>query len=152
MIQRIQTVYLFVAAVLSVVCLCLKIGEPTLDGRTVAWVYNLWTIGSDGAYSYLVWPLFAVLLLSVAIGVYAIFGYRNRKAQARMCLFSSMLVVGWYVLYTVYAFMLTPAEGEAHFSMCWPAGLPLVSLLLYILARRAILADERLVRAADRIR
>ena len=38
------------------------------------------------------------------------------------------------------------------FRPTWVAALPLVALIGYILARRSIMADEKLVRSADRIR
>lgn len=152
MIQRIQSVYLFLAVVLSVVCLCVKIGMYTAGGMVVLREYNLWTVDADGAYSLASWPLFVVLLLSAAVGVYAIFAYRNRKSQSRLCLFSSLLIVGWYVLYAVYSQFLADASAEAEFTPSLTAVLPFVSMAFYVLARRAILADERLVRAADRIR
>ncbi len=152
MIQRIQTLYLLAAVALSIVCLCLQIGTVSADGMTVAREYNLWVMSADNAVSWSVWPLFAVLTLASAIGVYAIFMFHNRVLQARFCLFCSLLVVGWYIIYAVLGQVIADSSANQAFSPSLTAALPLVSLVLYILARRAILADERLVRAADRIR
>lgn len=152
MIQRIQTLYLLAAVALSIVCLCLQIGTVSADGMAVAREYNLWVMSADNAVSWSVWPLFAVLTLTSAIGVYAIFMFHNRILQARFCLFCSLLVVGWYIIYAVLGQVIADSSANQAFSPSLTAALPLVSLVLYILARRAILADERLVRAADRIR
>ena len=42
--------------------------------------------------------------------------------------------------------------GTVSFRPEWPAVLPAVALILYLMAMRAIRADERLVRSMDRIR
>lgn len=153
MIQRVQTIYLFLAVAMSVVCLCLPIGAFTADGLVLSREYNLWLVDGTGGHRFDVWPLFAVLFFSAAIGVYTIFVYANRVLQARFCMFCIWLLVGWYVLYLVYARMSFGIdESRAVFSAQWPCVLPLVAIVFYFMARRAILADERLVRAADRIR
>lgn len=119
MIQRIQTLYLLAAAVLSIVSACLLWGE---------------------------WLLLAVLFISAALGIYTIFGYNNRKSQMKLCTFNILLLVGWFVLYIVLSQLALVAVFQ------WSALLPALSLLCYFLARRGIDHDEKLVRAADRIR
>ena len=158
MIQRIQTVYLWLAVIFSVVALCLPIGTVEVSGQTalggsqtVATVYNLWVVG-NGACRFVTFPLFVLLVCAAALACYAIFGYRNRMSQARLCLFVSFLLLGWHVVYAVYSRVLAvPADGQS-FSVSLAAALPFLSLVLCVMARRAIIADERLVRAADRIR
>ena len=157
MIQRIQTVYLLAAVMLSVVCMFLQIGEFSIDGLAVAREYNLWMMYMDNDsshhFTFVTAPLFVILIASAAMGAYAIFAYRNRMVQARFCMFDSLLMVGWYALYAVYSRVLGGVDGSiADFTPSFAAVLPAVALVLNLLARRAILADERLVRAADRIR
>ena len=48
-------------------------------------------------------------------------------------------------------FMVCNPEGTT-FKPAFAACLPLVTIILYLLARAGIIADEKLVRAADRIR
>lgn len=160
MIQRIQSVFLLVAAILAVVCLSLPVaslemGTATLPlGGTVAkeaLVYNLW-ITADGAKELTTWPLFLLLACSAAMAIYTIFGYRNRIMQARFCMFTSMLLVGWHILAAVYSQILVDGQTRMAFHNEPASILPLFSLILTIMARRAILKDEKLVRAADRIR
>lgn len=157
MIQRIQTIYLLIAVVLSVICMFMPLGEFVVDGLPVAREYNLWLLVVDGAsthhFTFATSPMFAVLLVSSALGCYAVFAFRNRLAQARLCMFGALLIVGWYILYAVYSRILGGTDGQiAEFSPSWAAVLPALSLVFLLLARRAIMADERLVRAADRIR
>lgn len=157
MLQRIQTIYLLIAVVLSVLCLCMQIGTFCIDGLTVAREYNLWVLHVDNGathhFSFTTAPMFVVLLLSAALGAYSVFAYRNRLVQARFCMFNMLLLVGWYMLYAVYRHVLIGGDGRAvDFSLSFAAFFPAVALVFYLLARRSIMADERLVRAADRLR
>ena len=73
--------------------------------------------------------------------------------QALFCLFNMFLLVGWYVLYFVIAQMLgDKAWGVVEFRPTWSAVFPAIAIICYYLARRGILADEKLVRSIDRIR
>ena len=152
MIQRIQTIYLAAAALLSVVCLCMEIGVFSVEGFELAHEYNLWLVNFTGTRNFSTWPLFAVLLLSAAVQVYAIFKYTNRRLQARFCVFAILLILGWYALYVAFALLLMPGTADVKFVPGWPGVCPMASLVLTFLARRAIMADGQLVRAADRIR
>ena len=153
MIQRKQTLYLLAAIVMTVICLCMQIGSFQISGLGgVARVYNLWYTAL-GKHYFDTWPLMAVLLPTTAIGTYAIFLYRSRKTQALLCLFNALLIVGWYVCYYVVSQTVGDKSwGIVSFRPSWPAALPAVALILYLMARRAILADEKLVRSLDRIR
>lgn len=149
MIQRKQTLFLLAALVLTTVCLCLPIGRFTPDGMGGDFtMFNLWVTTPDGTNEFSVWALFAILLLTIPFNMVAIFGYKNRKLQARLCMFNSLLIIGWYAVYAAFAKVLD--YGSFHVS--WVAALPFASLVFYFLARKGVLADEALVRAADRIR
>ena len=151
--QRKQTVYLIVAVILTVICLCMQIGSFNLGGVDVAKVYNLWFTDPIGKHHFDVWPLMAVLLPTAALGTYTIFIYRNRKAQALFCALNALLIVGWYICFIVVGHIAgNKSWGAVDFRPEWPAVLPAIALILYLLARRAIRADEKLVRSLDRIR
>lgn len=151
MIQRVQTVYLLIATICSVVCLSLPVGRFVSDGLLTSSMYNLWIVNADGSgRSFASAPLFVILLLSAALQIYTIFMYGNRKLQMRFCSFSTLLMVGWYIVYAVMAMLY--GGDAAQFSPAISGALPAVSVILTIMARMAIRADERLVRAADRIR
>jgi hypothetical protein len=60
-----------------------------------------------------------------------------------------LMIIGWYVVYGVFSqVLMTGFDFHIKFAAC----LPLVAFILLWLARHSILADEALVRAADRIR
>lgn len=152
MIQRKQTLFLLAAFILNIVCLCLPLGNLIYDVNLgqVSTVFNLWISMPDGSHDYSVWALFAILLITCPISLITIFMYHNRVVQSRYCMFNILLIIGWYVVYTVLALNLT--TSSSHYSISFPSIFPFISIILYFMARKAILADEALVRAADRIR
>lgn len=153
MIQRKQTLFLLLAVILTIVCLCLPLGSfaDAADlGRGTSTLYNLWITVPGGGHIYHAWVLFAILLLTCPITAVAIFTYHNRMVQSRLCMFNMLLILGWYVVFAVFALNLKETLGQ--FSLSFTSVFPAVAVILYFLARKAILADEALVKAADRIR
>ena len=150
MIQRKQTVFLFLALLATIACLCLPVGSFEPQGMgTENQLMNLWINETNGGRNFCVWALFAILLVTCPINTFAIFDYHNRKRQARFCMFSMLMIIGWYIVYGVFSQVLMPGfTFHVEFAAC----LPVIAFILLWLARRSILADEALVRAADRIR
>ena len=150
MIQRKQTVFLFLALLDTIACLCLPVGSFEPQGMgTENQLMNLWINETNGGRNFSVWALFAILLVTCPINTFAIFDYHNRKRQARFCMFSMLMIIGWYIVYGVFSQVLMPGFT---FHVGFEACLPLIAFILLWLARHSILADEALVRAADRIR
>ena len=150
MIQRKQTVFLFLALLATIACLCLPVGSFEPQGMgTENQLMNLWINETNGGRNFSVWALFAILLVTCPINTFAIFDYHNRKRQARFCMFSMLMIIGWYIVYRVFSQVLMPGFT---FHVGFAACLPLIAFILLWLARHSILADEALVRAADRIR
>lgn len=152
MIQRKQTLFLLIAVIAAVICLCLPLGEfaagNVMGGKSV--LYNLWITRPDGSHDFSVWALFAILLVTCPISLLAIFSYKNRITQSRFCMFNILLLLGWYVV--LAAMTLNTKDVGGSFSVSITSALPAVSIILHFMARKAILADEALVRSADRIR
>lgn len=147
MIQRKQTVFLLLACAAAVVCLCLPLGSLELAGMGKEPVlYNLASIDGNGAFNFRYCALSVLLSLSGLLSLVTIFLYKNRKLQMKLCKGNLVLLVLWYALltYIIYA--------NENFHQAIAACLPFVSAVFVWLAHRGILSDERLVRAADRIR
>ena len=150
MIQRKQSIFLLVAFVVSVVCLCLPLGSIEPTGMTGYFkLYNLW-LDKINTVDYSVCSLFIVLLLSGIVSLLTIFLYNNRKLQGKVCLCNEFLLVIWYILLGVTTRNVVSPDAAFHVSFA--ACLPAVSIILNVMARAGIRHDERLVRAADRIR
>ncbi len=152
MIQRKQSVFLFLAVVANVICLCMPVGKLKVAGIGVdTIIYNLCTIDGNGTFSFVSAPLFILLAIETVIAFATIFLYRNRKLQITLCKWSTVLSFLWYVAYIVMAFTL-PTEDYSSFNTSFAAVLPLVNILLVMMAKKGIKADEALVRASERLR
>lgn len=152
MIQRIQTLYLFLAGILPVITFFTPLVTLKKEGSYA----DMFTYGYDssqvtelaGRHPYGV----AVFTAISAIWAFVtIFGYKNRRSQllnVRLCMGSNAL---WYATLGCYVYSLTGNIGLSYTPTIWII-LPLVSILFAFLAGKAIRKDEALVRAADRIR
>lgn len=150
MLQRKQTVFLFISFLLTIVCLCLPIGsfEPNEMGVGKQ-MFNLWLL-NDGHHEYSVAGLFFILLITCPISLKAISSFHNRMFQSRLCVLNIILLVLWYVVYVVSVKIIS--SDMYSFNPSIAACFPLISIILLFMARKGILDDEKLVRAADRIR
>lgn len=166
MIQRIQTLYLLLITIAMAVMIffspmCYVTPEESMEQS----IYN-YDLGHLHEVIYdvnehlihvpdtKIMPTWALSGLVAAIGALAlvcIFLYRNRILQARLCVLGILLCIGYYIVLTVYSVLICKMLSVDWY-VEWSASLPLVALVLYFLAARSILADEALVRAADRIR
>ena len=151
MIQRIQSVYLLIVTVLLVMAACLPVGQFVGADDVTTHVFKpMGVTMAEGTFQS-TWGLFGILLLSAIISFCTIFLFKNRILQVRMTVFSTILLVGYYIAFLVFVYMLK-GDLEASFQIGWALCLPLVSIILNYLAFRAILKDEVMVRAADRLR
>ncbi len=155
--QRIQTVYLVLAIICCLVCLALPVatiaaGTDATGMKPDSVVYNLFTL-NEGVADFSACGIvnLILLILSCTFGSMAIFTYKNRKLQALECALCITFTFLWAVIFGVWAFsglIDNGGEMKPSFTAC----LPVVALILFFLARKGILKDEALVRAADRIR
>lgn len=149
MIQRIQSVYLLIVTILMVVCLCNPVGTIISENKEISEFGNLFISLPDGTKDYAPWALFVILLFVAILAFGTIFLFKKRMLQIRITIFSTILLIGYYLTFIAYIFML--AENTT-FSASWSVCLPLVGIILNWLAIRGIGADEALVKAYDRLR
>lgn len=152
MIQRIQTIYLLIVAILAVVMMSFPVGSfvPADYNIPATELTNLAVVAADGTADYAPWALFALLVVIAAVSLITIFLYKKRMLQIRLTLFNMILLVGYYVTMITFVFMLKPEDCS--FVPSWVVCLPLVSIILSWLAIRAIGKDEMLVKAYERLR
>ena len=136
MIQRIQTIYLLLSAAVS---------------AGLIFVLHLWTNSDDV-------PVFAIdeyLYLSLFLGsallsLISIFSYKNRKFQfvlGRLNIILNFILLGFFV----YQLLIPP--GESNISEKGVGiFIPILSIVLLVLANKAIKKDEDLVKSVDRLR
>ncbi len=149
MIQRKQTIYLLLALAALIVCLCLPIGRltsTTLGAETL--VYNLGLYTNTGVSVHPI--LFVDIVVVATLSFINIFLYNKRKLQMRICVVSIILCLVWYAY---YAFMvLSMFKGIGTVSISFAVCLPFVAIVMLVLARSGIKADEELIKSMSRIR
>ena len=150
MIQRLQSVYLLLAAALVVTSMFMPMATiVTPEDPMVLSAMGAYTPGADSKLLFTMWPLTIVLGLSALI---SIFLYRNRPLQMRVCNFTALLLIAFYVVLGIYIYDLYIALNGESLQLQAALSMPVVALVLNYIAYRRIRADERLVRSADRLR
>ena len=149
MIQRIQSVYLLVVSILMIVCMCSPVGSIIASTNEISEFGNLCITMPDGTKDYAPWALFVILLVVAILSFGTIFLFKKRMLQIRLTIFSSVLLIGYYMALVAFIFML--AE-DTSFTPSWTICLPFIGVILNWLAIRGIGADEALVKAYDRLR
>jgi hypothetical protein len=158
MIQRIQSLYLLLAAIACT----LLFFFPMIDYvDPVKGTYTLFAMGlkSDVVPGILFFqetiPLLLLVIASLALALVTIFFYKRRRLQIKLVsinvLLNVVLIALIFFLYNNYfEHHITGSgiSGSYQFGMY----LPLISLVLLILATRAIRKDEALVKSSDRLR
>ncbi|MDE5980466.1 MAG: DUF4293 domain-containing protein [Bacteroidaceae bacterium] len=148
MIQRIQSVYMLVATMLGVLCLCMPVGRLTMtDG--LGTLTNLKLTLTTGESSNSPWALFAILLFSTVLNGITIFAYRNRIWQMRTLVVAILFLIGYYAFFAFYVWVIA---NSLSFRPTLTSSFPLIIIVLDYLAFRRVLKDEMLVRSLDRLR
>ena len=150
MIQRIQTIYLLVVVALGITLLFMPVVQfVSPEDAAELHVFELSALG--GAPLHGIWGLTLTTALIPLLALVDIFLYRKRILQARLNIFTVMLCLGYYGVLAIYIWLAKMSMGLEWHLIPW-ASIPLVCMILTLMATRAILKDEALVRAADRIR
>ena len=149
MIQRIQSVYLLVVSILMVICMCNPVGSIIATTNEISEFGNLFITLPDGTKDYAPWALFVILLVVAVLAFVTIFLFKKRMLQIRLTIFSSIVLIGYYLVMAALIFM---TAEETSFTPSWTICLPFVGIILNWLAIRGIGADEALVKAYDRLR
>lgn len=161
MIQRIQTLYLLAIVVLGItLCFMPVLQLVTPEDAAELHVYQLCAGGlgeitneqcQPVVYLHGLWGLLVTTLFIPLLALVDIFLYNKRILQARLNIFLAMLCLGYYGVLALYVWLAKLSMNVDWHIMPW-ASVPLVCFVLTLMATRAILKDEALVRAADRIR
>lgn len=147
MIQRIQTIYIFIAAVLVALLLKLNFAELTVNGEL--YIFNAKGIISGEQVLFNGLPILGFIGLITLLHLIVIFLYKKRILQIRMLGFTMILLLG---LVGVMLFFLYAAYDNAEVVFKVPMVFPVIAFILDYLAIRAIGKDEALIRSLNRIR
>ena len=154
MIQRIQTVYLIIVVALSTAMLFMPLAVVQIDSLLYSFeVTGLNTMTSPSELVFTTWALMALSILICIVAFKAIFLFKKRMLQIRLCIFNAILLIGFYGLFAFFCWKIPDLSSNFHFSSVRVALLfPFISLILTYLAIHNIGVDEMLVRSLNRLR
>jgi len=136
MLQRIQTVYLLVAAGIS---------------AGLIFVFDLWTNNEElKVFAKQEASYFYLFLGSAALSLISIFRYKDRQSQfvlGRLNIILNFILLGLFV-YRSLSLSGETDVSEKGIGML----LPIFSIVFLVLANKAIKKDEDLVKSVDRLR
>lgn len=136
MLQRIQTVYLFIAALLS----C-----------GLIFVCSLWT-NADGHPVY-AQDNFLYLAMFIASGLLSLVSLFNFKKRQFQFVLGRLNILLNFILLGLFVYRLLSTSGEVEISEKGVGMfIPILSIVLLVLANKAIKKDEDLVKSVDRLR
>ena len=136
MIQRVQSIYLFIALVITGV---------------LPFIFHLWKFENGDLFYFMSNVLYTILFgLSTSLSLLSILSFKKRQNQFvmnRLNMILNLILLGLFVYRTlnVSGETLVSEKGIGMF-------LPIVAILLLALANRAIKKDEDLVKSVDRLR
>ena len=137
MIQRIQTVYLLLAFVVTGV---------------LPFFIPLWTMADGKDFFFMQNQAYVVILgLSTTLSLLGILSYKKRQNQfviGRLNIILNLILLGLFTYHSLNLSGGTAAVSEKGIGMF----LPIVAIVLLVLANKAIKKDEDLVKSVDRLR
>ena len=151
MIQRIQTVWFFLAAVVAALLFCIPASHFTVGSDSEA-AFTLTAIGlRGGTYLRFAWGILTFSILETILPIVALLSYKNRKRQR---LLSTCLLLGHIILLgAIIAYGYAYASDlKASLNIYIGTALPVVGYILVRLALRGVQKDEELIRSTERFR
>lgn len=147
MIQRIQSLYLLVSAILTSALFALPFAEIAKDNA----IYSFSSKGIvlDGVVKQSGLLVTTVIALIVMLHLGSIFAFKNRILQKKIVLVGMISLLGLFGLvfyYSYYSFTGAKISLQTGFIF------PLIAIIVDYLAIRGINKDEALIRSIDRIR
>ncbi|WP_367768704.1 DUF4293 domain-containing protein [Flavobacterium sp. WC2421] len=137
MIQRIQTIYLILAFVVTGI---------------LPFLFPLWTMNDGKEYFFMQNQIYVILLgLSTTLTVLSIVSYKKRQNQfvvGRLNMILNLILLGLFVYRSLNVSGETAVVSEKGIGMF----LPIIAIVLLVLANKAIKKDEDLVKSVDRLR
>ena len=137
MLQRIQTIYLLLALIISAV---------------LPFVFPLWLLSNGKEFFFMQSEVYTLILgLSIMLSLMSILFYKKRQNQFvmnRLNIILNLILLGLFVYRSLNLSGETIAVSEKGIGMFQP----IVAIVLLVLANKAIKKDEDLVKSVDRLR
>ncbi|MBL4716339.1 MAG: hypothetical protein COC01_07185 [Bacteroidetes bacterium] len=163
MIQRIQSVYLFLSGIACLLLLYFpfyKISVLTDTTNMFDIQINLWGINMIGAESNVAVVVVLTIIISILtivtgmLSLFTIANYSRRELQMKLCKINFLLITGllacmvWYLDDATKILCMEQCEKDVALGMFLPA----LAIIFTFLANKGIKKDHDMIKAADRIR
>ena len=162
MIQRRQTIFMFLAAIISALLFFMPLASfdngTTIMKFTIFGIQNpIENISLSGTYT---WPLVVLAVLMTAAPIVTALLYKKRELQVRLCrlnMLTNIVFIGLVFLYYEADILkvISAVEGDTYqldVAYFFGTVIPIVNLLLEIFAIRGIKKDIELLKSIDRLR
>lgn len=150
MLQRIQSVYLILAAAAMLISVAVPLATFYFNTEVV--VFEAMGIYLNTELTDSTWGLFVIGLFSSILALISIFLYKNRLLQIRLSIFNIVLMIGFYLYFGFILYKVYPVQSLEFSKVGFGIIMPVISIILTILAIRKIGADEALVQSLNRLR
>lgn len=158
MIQRVQTIFLFLVVVSMGVTIGMGLWEQELSDIGQTWRLNAFVLENVDSSGEVIsatskWYLAALASFAGLLAMISIFQYKNRARQMMLNMINSLVMVG---LVAVTFLTTNGLNEELGLDVAGSYGIGfwsiLAAMVFNMLANRFIRKDEALVRSVDRIR
>ncbi len=155
MIQRIQSIYLFLAIIAAALMFFFPLAEFYGDSNFILYVYKLNFFDPDpslGLSPYFLMPLMGTIILIILLSLITIFSFKNRKRQllfTKISMGLTMILLAGY--FFGYIGLLEGAVGNPP-KYQFASFMPALVFVFMFLANRSIQKDEKLIKSMDRLR
>ncbi|KQR66905.1 DUF4293 domain-containing protein [Pedobacter sp. Leaf176] len=155
MIQRVQSIWLLLAAIVLILMLFLPVATKNAGAETSELYTNglLKTVTGKSGTVLTMNTFLPLLITNIAVAIMClanIFNFKKRSLQKRVILFTIAAIGGFAFWCSVYAKQLPGGVEGASFGI--GAYMPALAILFCVLAIFGINKDERLIRSAERLR
>jgi hypothetical protein len=155
MIQRAQSIYLFLVVVLMSLFLLFPIADLITNESVTLKLYSYGLKRFTNGDSQKLMSAFPLLILAVVIAIinfYDIFLFNKRTTQMRLCVYNILLMIGLIALSFYYFRVVNKAYEIAYHNFKIAAIMPVFCIVLNIMAFSGIRKDELLVKTYERLR
>ncbi len=155
MIQRVQSIWLFLAALVLFLMLFLPLvsrinNNAEIEIHTVGLYQDVVGKSGSGDLKQTFTPLLITNICVTLICFINIFNFKRRSLQKRIAVISIILIGGFAFWCSIYAEKIPGGLNGASFG--FGAYLPALAIIFCVLAIFGINKDERLIRSAERLR
>ena len=151
MLQRIQSLYLFIASVMMAALY--KIPLLSLKSDTEVFIISYEGMTDFASQELISQNLtgFILFLAAVLLPLATIFMFKNRKFQIKLTNYTILLNAAFLLVNAYYVFQIFK-QLDVKIGFELGMLLPVLSIVFLFLAKRYIRKDEELIRSVDRIR